>query len=72
MAGYIAYYGTYTIDRSRGVVTHHVEGGLFPNWVGGIQVRQFRLEGDRLTLTPPPIRFGGEETTTVLVWERLH
>ena len=68
--GYIAYYGTYTLDLAAGVVTHHVEGALFPNWVGGEQVRYVRLEGDRLTLTTPPMRLGGEEATTVLVWER--
>jgi hypothetical protein len=70
MAGYIAYYGTYTLDLSRGVVTHHVQGALFPNWVGGDQVRHFRLDGDRLTITTPPIRIAGEESTTALVWER--
>ena len=70
MAGYIAYYGTYTLDLSGGVVTHHVQGALFPNWVGGDQVRYFRLDGDRLTITTPPIRIGGEDSTTVLVWER--
>ena len=70
MVGYIAYYGTYTLDLSRGVVTHHVQGALFPNWVGGDQVRYFRLDGDRLTITTPPIRIGGEDSTTVLVWER--
>ena len=70
VAGYIAYYGTYTVDLSRGVVTHHVQGALFPNWVGGDQVRYFRLDGDRLTITTPPIRIGGEDSTTVLVWER--
>jgi hypothetical protein len=70
MVGYIAYYGTYTLDLSRGVVTHHVQGALFPNWVGGDQVRYFRLDGDRLTITTPPIRIGAEDSTTVLVWER--
>jgi hypothetical protein len=70
MAGYIAYYGTYTLDQPRGVVTHHVQGALFPNWVGSDQVRHFRLDGDRLTITTPPIRMGGEDSTTVLVWER--
>jgi Lipocalin-like domain len=69
-AGYIAYYGRYTLDPSRGVVVHHVEGALFPNWVGGDQARSYRLDGDRLTITTPPIRIGGEDSTTVLVWER--
>lgn len=70
MVGYIAYYGTYTLDLSRGVVTHHVQGALFPNWVGGDQVRYFKLDGNWLTITTPPIRIGGEDSTTVLVWER--
>ena len=70
LAGYIAYYGTYTVDWPRGVITHHVQGALFPNWIGGDQVRTFRLDGDRLTITTPPIRMGGEDSTTVLVWER--
>ena len=71
VAGYIAYYGTYTIDQTRGVVTHHVQGALFPNWVGGDQTRYFRLDGNRLTVTTPPIRIGGEDSRTVLVWERV-
>ena len=31
----------------------------------------FRLLGNRLTINTPPIRMGGEESTTVLVWERV-
>ena len=70
LGGYIAYYGTYTLDASRGVVTHHVAGALFPNWIGSDQVRNVRLDGDRLTITTPPIRIGGADAPTVLVWER--
>lgn len=71
VGGYIAYYGTYTVDAGRRLVTHHVEGALFPNWIGSDQVREFRLNGDRLTLQTPPIRMRGEESVTVLVWERV-
>jgi len=70
MGGYLGYCGTYTLDLTRGVVTHHVQGAIVPNWVGGDQVRYFRLDGDRLTITTPPQRVGGEDLTTVLVWER--
>jgi hypothetical protein len=70
VAGYIAYFGTYTLDASRGIVTHHVHGSLFPNWIGVDQVRQFRVEADRLTIATPPVRIGGVESTTVLIWER--
>ena len=69
--GYVAYYGTYTIDLARGTVTHRIAGASFPNWVGTEQVRHFRFEGRRLTLTTPPIRVGGEDLRSVLVWERL-
>jgi hypothetical protein len=70
ISGYIAYYGTYTVDPARGIITHHVQGALLPNWVGGDQARRFQLDGDRLTITTPPIRVGGEDSTTVLVWDR--
>jgi hypothetical protein len=70
LAGYIAYYGRYTVDAADGTVTHHVDGALFPNWVGGDQVRRFIVDGGRLTIMTPPIRMAGEASTTVLVWKR--
>lgn len=45
-----AYCGTYSIDEEKGTVTHHIEGGKFPNWVGTDQVRYFEFSGDRLLL----------------------
>ncbi len=68
---YLAYYGTYTVDPDKGIVVHHLEVSLTPDWAGGDQVRHFVLEGDRLTLTTPPTLFGGVERVTTLVWERL-
>ena len=52
--GYIAYYGTYTVDMPAAVVTHHVQGALFPNSIGADELRHFRLDGDRLTITTAP------------------
>lgn len=68
--GYLAYYGTYDLDETKRTVTHHITGASFPNWIGVDQVRLYRLDGDRLTITTPPIRAGGEDLITVLVWER--
>ena len=68
--GYVAYFGTYTVDAERGVVTHHVRGALFPNWSSGDQMRHFRVEGRRLTTTTPRMRLRGEDVENVLVWER--
>ena len=45
-----AYCGTYSIDEEKGTVTHHIEGGKFPNWVGTDQVRQFKFSDDKLLL----------------------
>jgi len=68
--GYLAYYGTYAADHARGTVTHRIAGASFPNWIGRDQFRIFSLDGDRLTLTTPPIRAGGADLVTVLIWER--
>ena len=61
--GFDAYCGTYDIDGHQGIVTHHIEGGKFPNWVGTDQVRYFELSGNQLTLTALPIVLDGVEWT---------
>ena len=48
---YFAYFGTYTVDVSRGIITHHVEGSLQPSYTGTDQERPFKLVGDRLELS---------------------
>lgn len=69
--GFLAYYGTYTIDETRGTVTHHVQAGSVPNDVGTDLVRFFTLSGTRLTLRTAPRPLGGQTGTGTLVWERL-
>jgi hypothetical protein len=69
--GVNTYFGRYTVDRAKGMVTHHIQGCTFPNWIGGDQVRFFTLSGDRLTLSTPPLLFGGCTQAGVLVWERI-
>ncbi len=49
-AAYVAYFGTYTVDRKKHVVTHHVEGSLAPDFTATEQPRPFRLEGDQLEI----------------------
>ncbi len=46
--GYIAYYGTYTVDESN--ISVQVEGALDPTQVGSNQVRPYELKGDRLII----------------------
>jgi hypothetical protein len=71
LEGYVAYFGTYTVDPVKRTVTHTVRGALFPNFVNSQQVRSYTLSGDRLSLSTPPILWQGTPLEFVLVWERL-
>jgi hypothetical protein len=44
------YFGTYTVDWERSVVTHHVKGGSLLWYLDTDQPRQFRLKGDTLII----------------------
>ena len=68
--GYLAYFGTYTVDETKQTVTHHLEGSLLPNWVGSDQVRFYELTAERLTLKTPPLMIGGQAAVGHLIWER--
>lgn len=63
MAGYVAYWGTYTVDAAAGVVVHHVESDFGIGYTGTDQRRPFRLDGDTLTL--------GDGKTWTRVLERV-
>jgi len=70
VTGYIAYFGTYSVDEGSRIVTHHLIGSLFPNWVGTEQRRHIGLIGDQLTLSSQPIVFQGKTRVFRLVWKR--
>jgi hypothetical protein len=67
--GYVAYFGTYTIDETNRTVTHHVEGTVFARDVGKHQIRHYEFSGNDLQLTVLPTQPG--EDTYVLRWERV-
>ncbi len=69
---YYAYYGRYTIDEEKGMVTHHVESSLYPEEHGITYERFFSFEGDHLTLVTTPFVEGGEERVNRLIWERMN
>jgi hypothetical protein len=68
--GYFGYFGTYTVEENVGVVTHHVEGAAYPNYIGTAQRRFVVLEGNRLTLRTPPERANGADITYFVTFER--
>jgi hypothetical protein len=68
--GFLAYCGRFVVDTEAGTVTHLPEQSLFPNWVGGQQVRFAELEGNQLSLSTPPIPSGGKVWKFYLIWTR--
>jgi hypothetical protein len=69
--GLNCYFGTYTVDEDSHTVVHHVAGASLPNRQGTDLVRRYALDRDRLILSTPPTRMGGELLSNVLVWERV-
>ena len=61
--GAIAYFGTYSIDERAQTVTHHRLGSVQPGDTADL-VREYTIEGDKLTLNPPG-------TNYVVHWERI-
>jgi len=64
ITGYLAYFGTYTVDEQARIVTHHRKANINPGQVGDDVVRTYVFESnDRLVLTPAG-------STNKIVWER--
>ena len=59
----VAYWGTYTVDLAAGVVTHSALSDLSNGYAGTVQLRPFRLNGNRLVI--------GDGKTWTRVLERV-
>lgn len=68
-AGYLAYYGGYTVDEAGSSVTHHLELCSDRKLVGVSNIRHAKLEGARLTLTGS-MQISGQAREIRVVWER--
>ncbi len=67
--GFIAYCGTYKLDAQQETVTHYPDVAWTPAYVGSTQPRPFRIEGNRLIITPATA--DPNVTKRVLTWERV-
>lgn len=67
---YEAYFGTFEVDEEKGMVIHHVDGSLLPNWTGSDQVRFYQLSNDCLILSTAEIPYSGTTIVGKLVWKR--
>lgn len=64
ITGYLAYFGTYSIDEHARIITHHRKGNINPGQVNDDVVRSYVFESnDRLVLTPAG-------SNNKIVWER--
>jgi hypothetical protein len=69
-AGYLTYAGPFRVVDD-GLIAHHVEVSLLPNWIGKIQYRTAQLADSCLLLaSPEPILIDGVKRTPKLVWRR--
>lgn len=68
--GYLAYAGPYSV-LDNGIIAHHVDVSLLPNWIGGIQYRAAQIGDDRLQLRPAePVLIKGRLRNGRLIWKR--
>ena len=65
--GSIAYFGTYTENKTDGTLSLRIEGSTFPNWDGQVQLREFRVTNNELRLINPSAAIGG---AGYMVWKR--
>ena len=61
--GYVAYFGTYTVDDKARTVTHHRKASVQPGDKGDL-VRGYEFAGERLILRPVG-------TNAEVIWERI-
>jgi len=69
--GYVAHAGPYSLDEKHGIMSFEIVCSLFPNWVGTVQKRFYRLDGNRLIVGTPPLIIGSRMTDVMLIWERV-
>lgn len=66
---FMAYSGPYRVEGDR--ILHDVEVSSLAIWIGTIQERWFKIDGDRLTLVTTPLAVGETAPVGRLVWRRV-
>jgi hypothetical protein len=65
ISGYLAYFGTFTVNERAHTIAHHRKGNINPGQVGDDAVRGYEFApGERLILTPVGSR-------SQITWERM-
>jgi hypothetical protein len=67
---YLGYYGNFDLDETNRKLTFHVKGSWLPNWIGD-QIRYYKLEDNRITITTAPVLFEGKNRVGKLIFTRI-
>jgi len=62
---YLAYFGKFVLDEKNSIVSHIIEGHLFPNYVEKNLERKYRFYDNKLSLKP------WDGTNREIVWEKV-
>ena len=66
--GSIAYFGTYTVDEPNNAIVMRIEHSSFPNFRGAEQRRNFKFDGEQLTIVNTTGASGG---SAIAIWKRV-
>jgi len=66
---FMAYSGAYRVEGDR--ILHDVEVSSLAVWIGTVQERWFKIDGDRLHLLTAPLAVGESAPVGRLVWTRV-
>lgn len=69
--GYDAYFGTYSVDDAKGLVTQRLLGSLSAGNVGMVLSRAMEVRGDTLHITLETTAADGIQVIRTLTWRRL-
>jgi hypothetical protein len=65
---FMAYTGPFEVRGDQ--ITHFVEVSSLAVWIGTVQERWFKIDGDRLELLTAPLSVGSDAPVGRLVWHR--
>lgn len=69
--GFVGYSGTYNVT-DEGIVEHHVNVSLMPNFIGSVLTRWINLHNDLLALSlVEPLKTAEGDLDAVLTWRRV-
>lgn len=66
---FMAYSGPYRVEGDR--ILHDVHVSSLAVWIGTVQERWFKIDGDRLELLTTPLAVGDSAPVGRLVWSRV-